>query len=50
MLVYAFLYAFFRSIIPREDRGNWGPLLSTLQGLIDGLFMKISNSHKANFK
>ena len=47
MLSYAFLYAIFRSIIPREGRGNWGPLLSTFQGLFDGLFMKISNTYQA---
>jgi len=37
LIFFAFFYAIFRSIFPKENRGNRGPLLAALSGLINGL-------------
>lgn len=42
LICYAFLYSVFRGIIPKEDRGNRGPLLPTMYGLLQGLFQKLN--------
>jgi len=37
LIIFAFSYALFRAIFPTEDRGNRGPLLPALSGLLKGL-------------
>ncbi|PKO05982.1 MAG: hypothetical protein CVU41_09335 [Chloroflexi bacterium HGW-Chloroflexi-3] len=42
LICYAFLYSIFRAIIPKEDRGNRGPLVPTLTGLLQGLLKNLN--------
>jgi len=44
LVCYAFIYAIFRSIFSNKAKGNRGPLLHALKGLINGLKFPISNS------
>ena len=41
LVLFAISYAFFRACFPKEDRGNRGPLIPTLNGLAKGLFIKL---------
>ena len=42
LILYAFMYATFRAIFTIEDRGNRGPYISTIKGLLIGLLKPLS--------
>jgi hypothetical protein len=48
LVIYAISYAFFRACFPKEDRGNRGPLIPTIKGLVKGLFIELNTDQNNN--